>query len=330
METPDLSPFLYYDYLRYVVETDFKCRPKQVTVALIKKDDNVCMLIPLVQQARSPLRMLGDIQGCDIADALFAPGLSDKDKNEAAAFFLSQLKGTVSLNRLPEDSPLVTASLSLGGSVSETHVEYVRIPLEGDWEMHLKRLSKSVRQNIRTAYNRMNRDGIQWRLCVYDENTPMDDIVWKRIMDAYFGRLLAKYKRGVFSPETKGGIIIQTVKFLHFRFIKKFNIYHLKHDTFSLRKLPNAFHAVLYADDRIMAFFSGLYTHDKTRLCIPRLAFNEAFRFYSPGYILLSEVLQKFYSEGRLQVLDLCRGDEQYKFDLGGETYFTKNLTLSL
>lgn len=45
--------------------------------------------------------------------------------------------------------------------------ECVDIFLESDYDSHFKQLSKSVRQNIRTAYNRMQKDGVDFDFHFY-------------------------------------------------------------------------------------------------------------------------------------------------------------------
>ena len=50
-----------------------------------------------------------------------------------------------------------------------------------------------MRQNIRTAYNRMKTNGIDYRLKVYDGKR-IDDTMWNKIQNIYISRLFSKYK----------------------------------------------------------------------------------------------------------------------------------------
>ena len=56
----------------------------------------------------------------------------------------------------------------------------------------------------------------------------------------------------------------------------------------------------------------------KDRIVIPRLAIDDQFRFYSPGYLLICETM-KYLLENNSSIknIDLCRGTEKYKTDLG-------------
>ena len=73
---------------------------------------------------------------------------------------------------------------------------------------------------------------------------------------------------------------------------------------------------------------SGFKTHDGQIVSIPRLAIDTSFGFYSPGYVLLTEVIRYIAAHPMLQELDLSRGDEKYKFDMGGQPYTTTDVDL--
>ena len=75
-----------------------------------------------------------------------------------------------------------------------------------------------------------------------------------------------------------------------------------------------------------MGFLSGLISRDGTTVVIPRLSIDNQYRFYSPGYILLAETLHWLDSNTTCRCLDLSRGDEQYKIDMGGIKYYTASV----
>ena len=65
----------------------------------------------------------------------------------------------------------------------------VTIEFGDDYEAYLKSLSSSVRQNLRTADNRMRRDGHEWKLRVFLPGEKIDDESFKQIMKLYLARL---------------------------------------------------------------------------------------------------------------------------------------------
>ena len=317
METPGMSPFLHYDYLRYVAESPFPARPYIPKVACLEENDEIVMLVPLMRSMglkSSYWKMLGDIQGCDRTDALWKPSLSFSEREKLCAIFYASLGKRFKMHRIQSDSPLLTQLPE--SRITRTNVEpYVTVPVPGDAETLFKGLHPAIRQNIRTAYNRLNRNGIEVRLEVFDPDNPMTDAVWKKIMDLYFDRLFSKYKiNKISNPFAKA-------RQRHF-------YYKVKHDTLSLRQLPNSFHAVLWHGERIIAFMNGLKTHDGATVSVPRLAIDSEYSFYSPGYVLINEVIKYIAAHPVLNELDLSRGDEKYKLDFGGRLYYTYDYDL--
>lgn len=316
METGGLFPFLHYDYLRYTARFTRRTKPLyRIRVACVVRGEEFLMMVALKGSFDGKYwKMLGDIQGCDIADALWKPSLTEEQRRELADFFYRQVPRVMKLHRIPSESPLVARVPS--ERVATLHLEtYVRVTVPDDPDTLLKSLSSSVRQNIRTAYNRMRRDGVEVRLEVFDEGHRVSGEVWQKIMDLYFDRLFSKYRS-------------RQVRSWWGRRKKRHLYYHVKHDTLSLRDLPNAFHAVLWSGEKVIAFMSGFKTHDGKTVSIPRLAIDTSFGFYSPGYVLVTEVIRYIAAHPILRVLDLSRGDEKYKFDMGGQPYTTTDVDL--
>lgn len=166
-------------------------------------------------------------------------------------------------------------------------------------------LSKHSRQNIRTAYNRMKREEKSYRIEFYNKNKRLEFHQKNECMKLYCNRMIEKFGKNTLS---------HPLLYLSQRFFNPINN--------CLKKLDNQFHALLYIDDELAAFMSGFYNCDNTRLVVPKLAFNSKYKFYEPGNIMIKETaeyLQRFCDNFEL---DLSRGDEKYKFAMGGEEHF--------
>ena len=103
----------------------------------------------------------------------------------------------------------------------------------------------------------------------------------------------------------------------------------LKHQNFATRyyiDAPNAFTAVLYINNEIVGFLSGL--HNERTLIVPRLSINSEFRRYSPGFILICETIKHLQKNTAIRCLDLSLGDEQYKYQLGGKTHLSYRFSI--
>ena len=330
MEKQLVSPFQYYDYMRYIVRDEKKNPFHSVRIACIQDEASgeVFMIVPLVyvKGPKAHYKMLGDTGGCDIADALYKDGLSEEEKLELISFFYKSLPERLEISRLYEKSPLYLNAPS-DRIVSDETVGYADIPVPEDWDVYLASLSGNARHNLTRAFRRMDRDGIEHRMEVYGGDKPLPKEVWKLLMKTYYARFHAKYKRGVFSDETKGGVFVQALKYIHYRTYKKIWFY-TKHDSHSIPELPNARTYVLWNGEEMVAFACGFLSHDKTLCSYPRLAINEKYNYYTPGCVLLAQILQHYMREGVTQHLDLSRGDEQYKFKMGANLYHTHDIVL--
>lgn len=316
METGSLSPYLYYDYMKFIADYTRWLTLYRVRIACVcDESGKILMIVPLkFSLGGGYCKMLGDIQGCDRTDALYAPGLDGECRDALTSFFYSRMRRKMKVYRIQEGSPMLS-------QIPEERIAkvgtnpYVRLAVPSDPDAAIAALSSSVRQNLRTAYNRMRRDGREFTLEVAGEMSPVSDSVWKEIMDLYFNRLFTKYK----GNKIKGVLSRVRWRLLYYVF---------KHDTKSLRSLPNARHIMIRDGSRLVAFMSGMLTHDKSSLTIPRLAINGEYRFYSPGYILIDKTLRYLSAQGVVSELDLSRGDEKYKFDMGGNPYITTDVLL--
>jgi len=197
-----------------------------------------------------------------------------------------------------ENSPLVDVLKSV-----DTFNNYA-IQLE-DYETYFGSLSKSTRQNIRTAYNRMKTDGMTYELEVFNSFQDLGEHKLKELNRLYHKRK-ADWNNGIAIDE-------RTQK----KFLKRDVIY------MGVRKLDNPVVAMLLINSKIAAFFIGFSFENG--VCIPRLAIDTNFGRYSPGMVLINEYLKILPYEYKY-TFDLCRGDEKYKSFLGGKKSITCRL----
>lgn len=92
--------------------------------------------------------------------------------------------------------------------------------------------------------------------------------------------------------------------------------------------LDNGIICALRIDGQIAAFFEGF--KDEQSILIPRLAIDTDYDRYSPGLLLCTEAIRSCYKVGGIARFNLLRGTEKYKYDLGGNTYFTNNIEIDL
>ncbi len=185
------------------------------------------------------------------------------------------------------------------------------VRLQDSFEEHLASLSKSVRQNIRTANNRLTKDEHITTLDIYDETElPFDKI--KDILDLYESRRKKK-------NETR------TVKTWIREQLREHNKrkYHIISE--AMKNMEGKFLAVYNIDSQIAAYCFGLKNRTGLSVCIMQVAINDDYNKYSPGMLLLVEVFKKIMEqkEGQNFLFDLTNGNEKYKYSLGAVSHYT-------
>ena len=171
-----------------------------------------------------------------------------------------------------------------------------------DYAEWFANLSKSTRQNIRTAYNRIQTDQHIYSLkeykatdCEFESQISIcNDIYQKRRLDWGIGA-------------TKIGKLKSVL------FLKRDVVY-------NFLRCKKGVLTILFIDDKVSAFFVG-FEFDNG-IYIPRLAIDTTYSRYSPGVVLINEYLKVHTNF----IFDLCRGDEGYKKQVGGINTMTYRL----
>lgn len=215
----------------------------------------------------------------------------------------------IQFNHLNPESKLL-APLEKDNDYKMSKLECVAVHLKGDYESYLQTLSKSVRQNLRTARNRVTKKELNFDYQLLDKSN-IDQIDFEVLKKMYSERNQHKNEESTYW-KTK------IIKFLDHGFAEEkdmFDIQNIKETDFSL--------GLLYLNSDLVAYFFGF--REEGRIEINRVVINDEFRFYSPGLLLLNEYIKTEIPNG-LKTFDLTLGDEKYKYDLGGETHFVYNL----
>ena len=312
-----MSPFLHYDYMRFIKTsvTWFKPFFTRVFCVCPAESDDILMICPMkLRIDYKYYTLLGDMQGCDIADLLWKRGLSDPEKEAIVRFFFKSMKDKMYLNRIPADSTFAVSVPEDRVSYARD-VEYVAIDMHDSYEAYMQTLSKNMRHQINKTYNRLERESVPQRLLVFEDDKRVPKDLEKQINRMYITRLISRY-----NPERDNSRFWRLYYWIVFQY--------LKHDTRSFRKLPNAFLAVIMSGKEVMAFVSGYKTHDGKKVSMTRLAINEDLDYYSPGRILMNELIKYLHRETPIRILDMSRGNERYKKDFGGRSYYIKDFVI--
>lgn len=297
--TPEVSPFLApeafeiayrYFYPYYIIERHFP------TLCIFKEDDRVVAIAPLLRCRDGVYRLFVAYNGFNECGMLYE---DSSVLPECISLLLKQF-GSIEFQKIDERSPLVNFARN-----NVTVSNNVAIHFGNNYDDWFKSLSSSVRQNIRTAYNRLNKDNLALETRIVTDRN--DGYPLNHIIDLYCRRHNERY-----------GVKTSVLK-------KWF----LKHQNFATRLYrfaPNAKTVIIYIDGKPAAFLSGLCTDN--RIIVPRLSINNEYRRYSPGMILVNETIKHFIADTSINILDLSLGEEPYKYQLGGTLHHAYRFTL--
>jgi len=190
------------------------------------------------------------------------------------------------------------------GDITESiAVEVVR---REDLESYNSLLSKSVKQNLRTARNRMLRDGYKYSFEIFT-GTLNEELI-NDLVGLHLRRMRTKNTDTTsISKKIESSIDI----FLRARKEKINNVVRE-----SMKCMKQSFCEVVYLNEKIAGFLYGL--HDRKAIRIMQNCVNDNFRFYSPMFRGAYDYIVSTYNDNNVEIVDFTRGNEQYKYNLGG------------
>ena len=282
------------------------------------RDDEVIAVFPVRILKDGSCHIAGSLERLDYVDFLYSKA-AEKDIENLLKQFFSHLKKHYAVKRFttrfvdPNSKTYKTLKTFKGFKLDEK-VKNVKTELKSSYEEYFTGLTKHSKQNIRTAYNRIEKSGKKYDFIVYrgahnnlDKNGKRDV---KECLNLYIKRQNNKYEHN--DP-------LYRIKANFANYI-----------SVSARTDENMFTAILKIDGKISAFFEGFYCKDYKSIEIPKLAINIEDKFFSPGMVLLAETIKYLEKDKNIKYLDLCRGTEGYKYAIGGKDYDTINFTLKI
>ncbi len=175
------------------------------------------------------------------------------------------------------------------------------------FDEYFKSLSKSVRQNYRTAINRSKTDGIEFSFEFYSE---IPNSVIKRFLIDHKNRLNSRYSNG--RPKIIETLLSPYRNIIYGKWRRDQPIY------WSMKENKDHILCVAYLNKKPAAYFYGLISESlgKRRINFLRACVNvEEFGKYSPGIVLGIELIKHFGNN--FDIYDFTIGNEQYKYQLG-------------
>ncbi len=288
---------------------------------VIDNHENTIMIIPLFGNDQK-YYIFGDLAGTGYLDFIYKRDCTYEDFDKTFKLLGYELKGSkLLLHKINQKSKLNDYAASntafrRNGMVDEDIC--VNISFDSDYDEYFKALSKSVRQNIRTNRNRMEREGLNHRVDII-----MDEVVPSKVrgemIRVYNQRIVEKY------ASSEVSIFIKAVRALAEAARRYVNPI-----TISTANMSGNFNSILYIDNSLVAFLSGYITDNGTTVIIPRHAMDSKYSRYGPGALLISETIKWLTQNTTIRNLDLSRGSEKYKYSLGGKEHYNYSYEIDL
>lgn len=215
------------------------------------------------------------------------------------------------LERLVADTACFQWLVGQPGASMVEH-EAVQLSLPESLAEYQATLSKSTRQNIRTAWNRLRTDGVELTIAWGDASVGAGEAAAFATLKQQRETNRRRRNRGV------KGLVLDALRSAYFSVL--FSGYNEAGE--AMGRLENPWFLRVSAGEELCAFAFGLADRFGANrvLRVLQVGIDESFGRYSPGLIGLHEFISQEIAEGRpnFDVVDFTRGGERYKYDLGG------------
>lgn len=315
-DNPYITPYCYYDFLSLLkghpnIHKRKEYKQCAFRCFVVSKDGVSCFVAPLlINHAEKKLFLLGQFSSVGHSDFIYDKNLTVSEWWECVNALRALFAGyTLCLNQISEFS--LTAK-----AMEETSIPHlakdvcVKIDIS-EYEAWYAGLSKSCRQNLRTSYNRLRTDGIADEFFLYVNEVPS-----------------AKHRKDnirLFSKRILEHTRLPKLLLLPMRVFKTYEPM-----TRALFSAPDSLFASVYLDGKLAATCNGVIANDG-RAIITRLSFESNLKKYSPGGLLINELIKAVCEKYPfIRSIDLSRGDEPYKYTYGGVEHYNYSYEIVL
>lgn len=309
---PDLSPYQsdWYAEIAFSYYLTYSVKWQAVPLFLeITEDDAPIMIIPLCKKLfKNEYTMFGDEAGYGYIDFIYEKDIEEEKLEKCFEILCKELKGNkLSVNCIREES-LICQLLMKKYNPQPVICTYA--DLHNSYDEYLSSLTKHERHHIKNAYNRLENEKKVVSLKVYYKQ-PLPPEELSKIVELYAARRKSRYGRA-------GGNFNK----LFFRYLSICSV--------AMKKTDNFVHFILYIDNYPAAFYNGFLPRENGAITIPRLAINIEYGRFSPGILLLNESIKKILELGIANKIDFMKGQERYKYEMGGKEHMYYNFDIVL
>ena len=176
------------------------------------------------------------------------------------------------------------------------------------FEAYNQLLSKHTKQNLRTALNRMNKDGMKYELKIL--SMIEDYQLLSELQQLHMQRMKEKELKSA-----KNDIIHKLSGKIRV-LVRSYNEKHNNIVLESMRTMKQSETVIVKINSNIAGYLYCLI--DGNTIRVLQNCVDEKYSFYSPMFRGIYDYITQLYERNGIQLLDFTRGNEEYKYKLGG------------
>ncbi len=331
---PEMTWFQTFDWYKTINE-HFMAEKKKApfrkgTYILLSDDNGVPLMIAPIQIIKTSFYF----KGLGLKKGFYfigRQGYSDylnfiynDFKNEYLEEILKYLKNTYSMTYCYfENISSETAAYKYINSIpdcSRTDSICMRIKLDDDFEKYRSSLAKSVRRNMTTAFNRAEKNGLKF---TYEIAKTLDKKTISELSEIYLPRYNKKNQQTISDMSKKAQLYMKVRNAIVDFSGKPIDV---------LSEIENCWCLIARCGDEIAAFFHYVYRPENKTIYQLIAGVNEKYQWYGPGKTQLYSFIKDEIEKGKpdVEVIDLTRGNEGYKYDFNSEELTTSQFAFNI
>lgn len=298
------TPYSSYSF-NEIVQHYYRFGPKRALLRtkileILDDNQNTVMIIPLYGRG-GQYYLLGDLLMTGHLDFIYEQGISNEEFAQVFTLLRSELKGTkLFLNKISQRSKL-NDYLALHYPALQKNI-CVNINFGTDYEAYIGSLSSNTRRRINNMYNRIKREIPSWELEVM-MRTPVPRSLEDGILRLYTQKFFDK-------NHVRADWFLRT----SWRYTNPI--------TMSTMRMEDNFNSILRMNGGLVAVLCGYVDNDECTIISPRGAMDRTYSRYNPGTVVILETIKWLTRNTKVTNLDLSRGNEEYKYALGGKEHY--------
>lgn len=314
-----LFPFSSYEYNEQVYAyKKFKLKnylQKDYFLVYSEKEEPL-ILLPLTVKHNEIFLFGDDISGCDNLDLVYQKSVNydsfARMLQELSLQFPQKILRFYKINERSRFYQFISENQEQLENQFRLKIEEdrvcVKVLFSKDYETYFSTLSRNCKSNLKKAYNKAAKTDANMNLQVV-KGPIGDGQLLSEMMHVYAHRESERKHRKLDFP--------CYVKNRYFSVL-----------SWAAQNMKSQYTFCLFLQNTLAAFMSGFETNFG-EIVFPRVAMNSQFSKYAPGKLMISESVKWLQRNTDINGLDLSRGDERYKYEMGGVNHINYRFFLN-